>query len=1189
MPDKRFTQEEGTQVYTGTELLFKGGLEAGAGFMTGYPGSPVADFFNVAQANSELLKAHGIAFQMANNEALSAARLNGSQMGDIRAMTVIKSVGAHVASDGLSLGNLAKRQGKGGAVVVIGDDPWSDSTQVPTDSRYLSKHLHMPVMEPSSFQEMKDWLDVAFSLSNRSGLFIAYLVTTNLADGGGTVDTRPNRYPLEWNTRNPFSIETEKIEVESTVILSPRTAEQEETLEERYRILLNEARQTINQILYAEGGKKRREIGFVATGLAYRYLEHALYEFGLSGKFPILKLGISYPVDPQIVLQFAQGVEEIYVVEEKRNFMESQIATLLKDAYQSRLLDRFIPIWGKTFPKGFSGFPSIRGLNPSLLMEILGPVLKKIQDVPVSISRIDEELTLIEQTGAFQIEIPSRSPTFCPGCPHRDSSSVLLQVKKSFMDPVYMKKRHGRDKVDLVFHGDTGCYTMLMFEPNQELMHNYSGMGLGGGTGAGIDPFITNKQIVFMGDSTFFHSGMVAISDALKHHQDITFIILENGTTAMTGHQPTPGTSCDITGGSTIAQSIEEVIKGMIRGNPITVTRVNPAYRENYRTLLEETILQDGVKVLIADKECGITYHRKVSHEENQVLKEKGFLPLKQYMNITPEVCEYCLECTRTTGCPGLTIVNTPYGPKLQTDLTWCVSDGACTKGKVCPSFEEVIVIRKNPPHPQDALSTNSLPEVTPPSFESSWSAYIAGVGGMGIGVITAILVRAGHKEGYTVHFSDKKGLAIRNGGVYSHVTYTKNGASVSPIIPYGKTDLMMAIDILEGVRGLDPHMNMRVVHPRRTAAVVNTEKTPTIRALIGEDDFDVFELEKKIQQYTRKERYFGANLSEISQRLLSDKLYVNIVMLGIAYQRGELPIRLSTLEWAIQQSVKPDLLQENLKAFWIGRDVALHPTSYTAVDETMESTKATLAQKVMLLSRDGGEKLAEDYRKLVQETLDHLQLDEATHQALALRVYDLIRYENLSYARRYVEGVKSVYDRDRVAYGFEATRAVIQYLHKVMLIKDEVYVSYLLTSEEKLSRDRLRYHIDPQNGDKILYRHLNRPEFTLFGMNIHFDITTRNWQLAIMRRMKFLRRLLPEWHRREKEFRDWYMELVQKFHFYDEESYASYVEALRSPEMVKGYRDIRYPKMEEARALVASLLHPKRQFRLTAEQAPRL
>ncbi|MBI4436236.1 MAG: 2-oxoacid:acceptor oxidoreductase family protein [Candidatus Omnitrophica bacterium] len=1186
MPDKRFTQEEESQVYTGTELLFKGALEAGVAFMTGYPGSPVADFFNVAQANSQILKEYGIAFQMANNEALSAARLNGSQMGDIRAMSVIKSVGAHVASDGLALGNLAKRRGTGGAVVVIGDDPWSDSTQVPTDSRYLSKHLHMPVMEPASFQEMKDWLNVAFLLSNRSGLFVAYLVTTNLADGGGTVQVHPNVYPT-LNTRHRFSLETELIPVEETVILSPRTSEQEETLEARYRILLQEVRHTVNQILHAER-EKSHDIGFIASGLAYRYLEHALYEFGLSGKFPILKLGISYPIDPEILLEFTSSVKEIYVVEEKRDFLESQVATILKDAYQQHRIDRFIPVWGKTFPKNLLPFPKTRGLNPSVLMERLGPVLKMVRDVPIPVSRINEEITLIEQTGAYRLEIPERTPTFCPGCPHRDSSTVLLDVKKSFMDPAYMRKKHGRDKVDLLFHGDTGCYTMLMFEPNKPLMHNYSGMGLGGGTGAGITSFITNKQVVFMGDSTFFHSGMIAISDALKHNQDITFIILENGTTAMTGHQPTPGTACDIAGGSTIAQSIEEVIRGMLHGTNITITRINPAYRETYRELLEETILKGGVKVIIADKECGITYHRKMAHEENRILKEKGFLPVKRHINITPEVCEFCLECTKATGCPGLTVVKTPYGPKIQADLTNCVADGACSKGKVCPSFEEVIVKRRKPPRDMEE-EAEPLPEVSPRSFEELWNVYIAGVGGMGIGVITAILVRAGHQEGYTVHFSDKKGLAIRNGGVYSHLTYAKNGAPISPIIPYGKADLILAIDILEGVRGLDPHMNMRIAHPNRTAAIVNTEKTPTIRTLIGEDDFDVFELEKTIQSYTRKEEYLGVNISEISQRLLGDKLYANLVMLGIAYQRGQLPLGLKNLEWAIAQSVKPDRLKENLKAFWIGRDVVIHPSSYGAVDETMESSKAILAQKMMLLSRDGGEKLSLAYQALVKETIDHLRLDDATHQALALRIYDLIRYENLAYARRYTELVKSVYGRDRAPYRFEATRAVIEYLHKVMVIKDEVYVSYLLTSEEKIARDQLRYNVDPRNGDQMIYRHLNRPEFTIFGRSICFDITTRNWQLKMMRRMKFLRRLLPQWHRREKAFRDWYIELIHKFHYYDEESYASHVEALKSPEIVKGYRQIRYPKMEEAQALVASLLHPKRPVHFAAGQAPRL
>jgi len=217
--------------------------------------------------------------------------------------------------------------------------------------------------------------------------------------------------------------------------------------------------------------------------------------------------------------------------------------------------------------------------------------------------------------------------------------------------------------------------------------------------------------------------------------------------------------------------------------------RLSPAQREKYRKLLEETILRDGVKVVIADKECGITHHRKVLKEERKTVRKYGYLPHKRHMNVTPEVCENCLECTRQTACPGLTMVETDYGRKIDTDLTWCVNDGACERVRVssdagtdvkpCPSFEDVTVIRRrrrryNLPH----MGLDKLPE--PPRVHfleeqgDTWRDHMAGVGGTGIGVVNAILVRAGHKEGYHVVFSDKKGLAIRNGGVYSQITFAK-------------------------------------------------------------------------------------------------------------------------------------------------------------------------------------------------------------------------------------------------------------------------------------------------------------------------------------------------------------------------------------------------------------------------------
>src|SRR5438093_5693128 len=194
--DPRFLKEEGAEVFTGNELLIKGALEAEGGthLLTGYPGSPVAGFFDAMELVAPLFKEKGIRATIANNEALGAAMLNGSQMAPLRGICAMKSVGLHVASDALAIGNLAGAHPSGGALVIIGDDPWSDSTQVPADSRYLCRHIYLPVMEPATNQELKDWIDVGFKLSREANLFVGYLVTTNQADGGGSVTCRRNHF-----------------------------------------------------------------------------------------------------------------------------------------------------------------------------------------------------------------------------------------------------------------------------------------------------------------------------------------------------------------------------------------------------------------------------------------------------------------------------------------------------------------------------------------------------------------------------------------------------------------------------------------------------------------------------------------------------------------------------------------------------------------------------------------------------------------------------------------------------------------------------------------------------------------------------------------------------------------------------------------------------------------------------------
>ena len=1223
--DDRFTQASGTHVYTGCELLVKGALESGVSLLTGYPGSPLAEVFDTIERNAELLKTNGIVAQIANNEALSIARLNGSQMADVRAITFMKSVGFHVASDALAISNLAGTTG--GAVVVVGDDTWSHSTQVPADSRFLARHVQTPLIEPATFQELKDWIHCAFQISAASNLYVCYLTTENQASGGGNVELHPNIYP-EISDLKQINLDTQYIDADKRVVLPPHTAQIEvEALRERIPTALETARNLgLNTIQFMGEGegtaplRKKHRIGFVSAGLAYSCLLHALGELGLDGEIPILKLGMTHPIDTDLIREFAAQVDEIYVVEEKRPLLENEIKAFITQGYQNGDMDRYVNVWGKQFPNGLAGIPVTSGLDTSILIQKLIPLLKHLfgngsrqsavnkrgigvtnpshnlfteshtathHDPKIDLEHISGEETLQQQVSAQQIDIPQRTPTFCPGCPHRDSSSVFLEITEQFMDVGYMKKHHDSGPVDLVFHGDIGCYSMLKYEPFPRLMHNLSAMALGGGAGAGIDPFIKNKQIVFMGDSTFFHGGMAAISDSIKNDQDIAYIILDNQTTAMTGHQPTPAGELDLLGNPTFAQDIEQVAQGLVGNSDIEIVRTNPEDRVNYKKHLEKTILKSGVKIIIADKECAITYQRRIRREQRQTVAKDGFLKYEKHINITPEVCEFCRECTTATGCPALKIVDTDYGEKIAIDQSNCVSDGACARIKyACPAFEEVIVTRKRPPQDQTTDSRNRAllrdePLPPPPlrTFEQRWNMYAAGVGGMGIGTISKVLVVAGYLQGYNVTFCDRKGLAIRNGGVYTHITYMQPGVHASPMIPYGKADLLLGLDILEAVRGITAQSLFRIASPHRTTAVVNTAKTETITTLIGKDDFDPETLEASLQTYTNADTYFGTDLFTVSEQLFGNKLYANMMLLGTAFQRQMIPLELEPLRLALKQMVPHADLDTNMKAFTVGRRLALENTESLADTRSERYPLGTYAEMLsekqrILTKKRNGKRLTREYVTLVKNTIETLNLDsDSIHRTLALYIYDLIQFEDINYARIYVEKIKQVYAHDSEVHDYRATKAAIRYLHKVMLIKDEVYVAHLLTSEEKLQRDKELYKVDPGNGDRIKYVHLNRPHFTVMGLDLEADIDTRNWQLHLMKRMKFLRRWLPEWHAKEKAFRDWYItRVIDTFSPTDPETYEKHLQALECVEEVRGYRDIRYPKMETAKQKVEGL-----------------
>ncbi len=1159
--ERRFLTEDGPEIFTGNELLVKGALETEGGvhLLGGYPGSPIAGYFDSLSVLADMLREKGIRAIINNNEALSAAMVNGTQALPTRVLIGMKSVGLHVAADALALGNLAGAHRQGGAIIVYGDDPWCDSTQVPADSRYLSKHLFIPVIEPSNQQEVKDFIDLSFKLSSRSEIYVGYLLPTNLADGGGTVMCRPNQFPKN-NTLDKFNLETASINLDKRVLLPPRTNWQENSFVERFARAMAVARELgMNKIEYPSSGV-RKPIGFVAAGLGHDYLVHALHELGVLGEFPILKFGMSYPVDPQLVKELAEQCERIVVVEERRGFMEEQVAEVLAQGRSEWSGDcTKVELFGKKFPNGRPGVPRTSGLTPSSVMEIIGGLICNLAadtaDVlPESkIKTVKNELEKLQATEEVEVPagmLPIRLPSFCPGCPHRDSANVCVELKRKFMDPRYMKQHHGSEPVDLLFHGDCGCYTMLMFPPNKELMHDFSGMGLGGGTGSGTDPFIPNKEVVFMGDSTFFHSGQLAISQAVKFGQDITFIILNNSTTAMTGHQPTPGVDYDILGNPTARQSIENVVRGILEGSNSTLLRVNPEIRDQYYETLEKTFLAPGVKVIIAEKECGIMRNRRTRRSERAAISQKGYLPAKEFTNVNKEICRFCLACTEMTGCPGLRHVETDYGKKMDTDLSWCVSDGACERVGACDAFERLTVRRKKAQRSLvPELDLDNIPEPRKREAGDLWRCCLTGVGGMGIGVATSIVVRAGHKEGYNVLFLDKKGLAIRNGGVVSQVAYNISNQPITAIMTHGKADLLLGVDILEAARTLDPKSRYRVVDPEKTAAVINTDKIATISGLMGWDDYDPGRLVEFIRAHTREDYFLARNISRICEKYLGGKIYANIMMLGYAFQHGLIPVSMHSMAWAIKDTLRVDF-KKNLYAFNMGRKLVEQPELFQGAPQKLGWAE-TLDEKCRYTTRRHGKKstLPAQLRELVTKTVQTLaELDGKICRDVVIRTYDCMRWGGIEYAQLYVDLVIDVYRKDRPEYEFAATRAVIENLASAMLIKDAVYKAELSTSKEKYRADQEKYNINRANGDRVSYKHLWKVNVGIGPWKKRKTLVLHDWQLKTLRHMRWLRKIFRPGTSEQRMFRDQYTRLVKTFEFASVDDYQRKMVGLASP-----------------------------------------
>ena len=1121
-----------TDVLNGNALIVRGGLEAGFSLYTGYPGSPMADYFNILHRLKGELAAKGIRVAIANSEANAAAMASGAKQAGRDSLVAMKSMGLHVAGDALSVGNFANpgpvSRGEDGGprypgtVVAVGDDPWSISTSTPADSRYLFKHLHIPFLEPSTPQELKDWVGVALEVSRRSSVYQGLLLTTFMAEGGGRVRLRPEAEVVGGREL----LDPGSFDLSRNVMVPPNSLKADvQMVGERFpRVLEVYAEMKLDRLYGAVGA----EVGALSSGAVFETLKQAMEEGGLLGKMSLYKAAGSFPLIEGALADYLAGLDILLVVEEKRGFLEGQVRSIV----QRHGLGT--KIFGKRIGDG-EGFPAYGGLNFEIVAEKLGAFCRMVG--------LSAGAAKLPSSPCAFGSLPKRYPTFCPGCPHRETLSVLKELRKSL----------DAEGIPLLSHGDVGCYSLSFLPPFKE-MHNLSAMGQGGALGAGVDIFTDNPSVVLMGDSTFFHSGITAVSNSVQLGHDITYILLDNDNTAMTGHQMTPVSGVSVEG---LARPKQEILAAVRALGVAKAMEINPSDRYFYRNLLLETVRSPGVKVIVSKKECALTFHGRERAREKKLLAGGGALPEKVFYQIHTEACEDCRVCVEETGCPGLTRVLDAYGTKVSIDAQICVADSYCTKIKACPSFEKVTVVDYRPGGRREGSTTGELPlprrrmDFAAIAGGRDFRAVVTGVGGSGVTTVSRVVAQAckamGGRDDLEFKFVDQKGLAQRNGNVTGHLAVYRKGKSYGSVTPRATADLFLSPDLL------DAATHASFLSPGGLA-VVDSGYRPPLSLLLGDSgDFDGGRV---LEDFRRSlgEDLVAFPAGDISYAVFGKSVYASSMILGAAWQKGGLPFDLADMEAAIRACFRGSECADNLRAFAIGREVALggdekvREFGLEDIDSQIPESLYTKSIEESLLPWQNSTVLTGMFRQGLDRLAGHLKTVPRDH--LARYLHDMYIYDR----GRGVEDFISNASRLPLLYEGEAEMAsALRTLAKTYFIKDEVFVSHAMVSPLKRHRDRRLYG---RLGRKYRIDPVNRPSFDLWGKKIEFDVSPRPWMLKLMRHGRFLRRLLRAWHVREIAIADRIRREVM-------EGASGSGDRLKALENIKGFRDIRYARAQ--------------------------
>jgi indolepyruvate ferredoxin oxidoreductase len=1131
--DDKYLLSEGRVLMTGVQALVRlaldqhradlaRGLRTGT-MISGYQGSPLGGLDKELQRIADVCEDHHVFHVPGLNEEIGATSAWGSQLASqlpgarydgAIAMWYGKAPGLDRAADSLRHGNFVGVSRTGGGLAMVGDDPSCKSSTIPSASETLLQSLHMPTFYPGNVQEALDLGLHALGCSRASGLWSGFKVATAVADAVGTAEVSPERVrptipELIWEGR-PFE------HVPTGDLLAPTSLELERTLlGPRTDLALAYARE--NRVNSIEG-RGDAWLGVVAAGKSYHDLRQALRDLGIDeaalerAGVRILKLGMIWPLEPEIVREFASGLDEILVVEEKRAFLEPRLKELL---YGTTNAPRVV---GKRNEHGERLLAEELDLDADAIAVALA---SRMRARGIEIDSVGARLARLEAVTQRPMMLPmaARSPFFCSGCPHNSS----------------VKAPEGT-----LVGGGIGCHTMVLLNP--EGKGEITGITQMGGEGAqwiGMSPFTDDRHLVQnLGDGTFHHSGSLAIRAAVASGVNITYKLLYNDAVAMTGGQEVQGALAvpDLTRWLEL-EGVRRIIvtaEDTSRYKGVKLAGIAELRgRDSLMAAQEELALEDGVTVLIHDQECAAELRRK---------RKRGKAPEPaERVWINERVCEGCGDCGKKSSCLSVLPVETEFGRKTQIHQASCNKDYSCLEGD-CPSFVTVVPGAKAK---RTAPELNvELPEPEPLFAGEDFTLRMMGIGGTGVVTVNQIVGMAALIDGLHVAGLDQTGLSQKGGPVTSDLRVSR-----SPLDGAGKAsaagvDLYLAFDVL----GATSPGNLRTADPDRTVAVVSTSEVPTGQMVLDtEQRFPALSGQlQAVDAVTRSDRNVYLDAQALAERLFGDNMPANSIALGAAYQRGALPVSAEAIEQAMV--LNGAAVEKNLAAFAWGRACVAAPDAVEAATRPAESAEparepsgAELALIESAAGEDGGE-----LRRLLE-----------------VRVPELAAYQDLGYAERYAGFVARVRaaEEERAPGHAELTEAVARNLFKLMAYKDEYEVARLHL--DTVERAKLDSELGP--GAKVWFN-LHPPVLRALGMKRKLKLG--RWFVPAFRALRRMRRLrgsaldpfgYAKVRRIERGLVGEYERLVgEALAHLDPDTHGIALELCELPDVIRGYEEIK-------------------------------